>query len=78
MHRLKEIAAKNELFFPVSNVNDCVAESKCGGCAECASVLERDSEDDDIDLELDGDDDSEDDDDDGLADDGPPDCTKAQ
>jgi len=35
-------------------------------------VLERDSEDDDIDLELDGDDD------DGPADDGPPDCTKAQ
>jgi len=47
-------------------------KKKCAACAECASVFERDSEDDDVDLELD------DDDDDGPPDDVPLDCTKAQ
>merc|ERR1712194_646223 len=39
VHRLKEMAAKGELLFPASNVNDCVTKSKFDNVYGCRHSL---------------------------------------
>merc|ERR1711985_170979 len=39
VHRLKEMAAKNELLFPAINVNDCVTKSKFDNVYGCSHSL---------------------------------------